>query len=205
MTLFTLAVALCMQQSTPASAPTATPPAEAKPPAAPALEAKWPRKDGEAGEDIPGIVKKGTPIYKWSEGHNFTEGPACAPDGTVYFVDIPANEILRLDPMGAKSISTKSNATFGLYLAKDGTLYGAQANPGAITKVDPASGSISVVCDKRAEAHDALEALRPALIDARRQIKVDLYVDRLVEFHDSEENQAILVEYEPACRRQMGL
>lgn len=30
-------------------------------------------------------------------------------------------------------------------------------------------------------------------------------VGRLVEFHDSEENQAILVEYEPACRRQMGL
>ena len=151
MSLFTIAVALCMQQSPPTGAPTATPPAETRPPAAPALEAKWPRKDGEAGEDIPGIVKKGTPIYKWSEGHNFTEGPACAPDGTVYFVDIPANEILRVDPMGAKSITTKSNATFGLYLAKDGTLYGAQANPGAITKVDPATGAITVVCDKRAQ------------------------------------------------------
>lgn len=169
MTLFTLAVALCMQQSPPAGEPTAAPPADTRPPAAPALEAKWPRKDGEAGEDIPGIVKKGTPIYKWSEGHNFTEGPACAPDGTVYFVDIPANEILRLDPMGAKSISTKSNATFGLYLAKDGTLYGAQANPGAITKVDPASGSISVVCDKRARPDEktgtALGRLNDLVVD----------------------------------------
>lgn len=30
-------------------------------------------------------------------------------------------------------------------------------------------------------------------------------VGRLVEFHDSEGNQAILVEYEPARRREMGL
>ena len=175
MTLFTVAVALCMQQSSPAGAPTAppvqaTPPVQVAPPAAPALEAKWPRKDSEASEDIAGVVKKGTPIYKWSEGHNFTEGPACAPDGTVYFVDIPANEILRLDPMGAKSISTKSNATFGLYLAKDGTLYGAQASPGAITKIDPASGSISVVCDKRARPDEKTgPALTAPVLGRRRE------------------------------------
>jgi gluconolactonase len=169
MSLFTIAVALCMQQSPPTGAPTATPPGETRPPTAPALEAKWPRKDSEADEDIAGVVKKGTPIYKWSEGHNFTEGPACAPDGTVYFVDIPANELLRLDPMGAKSLTTKSNGTFGLYLAKDGTLYGAQANPGAITTIDPASGAITVVCDKRAEPHEktgtALGRLNDLVVD----------------------------------------
>jgi gluconolactonase len=174
MNLIAIAVALCMQQSSPAGAPTAppvpaTPPVQATPPAAPALAAKWPRKDSEASEDIAGVVKKGTPIYKWSEGHNFTEGPACAPDGTVYFVDIPANEILRLDPMGAKSITTKSNATFGLYLAKDGTLYGAQANPGAITKIDPSTGAISVVCDKRARPDEktgtALGRLNDLVVD----------------------------------------
>jgi gluconolactonase len=159
MTPIAIAVALymphAMQQSAPAGAPTLAPPAPASTPAPPAaakpLEAKWPRKDGEAGEDIPGVVKKGTPIYKWSDGHTFTEGPACARDGAVYFVDIPANEILRVDPMGAKSITRKSNATFGLFVAKDGTLYGAQANPGAITKIDPTNGEITVVCDKRAE------------------------------------------------------
>jgi gluconolactonase len=179
MNLIAIAVALCMQQSSPAGAPTApsptapspttTPPAQTTPPAAPPLAAKWPRKDSEASEDIAGVVKKGTPIYKWSEGHNFTEGPACAPDGTVYFVDIPANEILRLDPMGAKSITTKSNATFGLYLAKDGTLYGAQANPGAITKIDPSTGAISVVCDKRAQPDEktgtALGRLNDLVVD----------------------------------------
>ena len=169
MMLEAVLLAWCMQHSSPSGAPTATPPVETTQPAKPTLEAKWPRRIGEAGEDIPGIVKKGTPIYKWSEGHNFTEGPACATDGTVYFVDIPANEILRVDPMGARSVTTKSNATFGLYLAKDGTLYGAQANPGAITKVDPASGSITVVCDKRAEAHEksgtALGRLNDLVVD----------------------------------------
>jgi gluconolactonase len=118
---------------------------------APPLPPKWPRQDGEAGEDIPGVVRKGAPIMKWSEGHNFTEGPACAADGTVYFVDIPANEIFMIDPAGAKSITRKSNATFGLAIAKDGTLLGAQANPGAITAIDPATGAITVRCDKRAE------------------------------------------------------
>jgi gluconolactonase len=174
MSFFTIAVALCMHQSPPVVAPTATPSAESTQTAKPALEAhaleaKWPRKAGEAGEDIPGVVAKGTPIYKWSEGHNFTEGPACAPDGTVYFVDIPANEILRVDPMGAKSITTTSNATFGLFLAKDGTLYGAQANPGAITKIDPATGAISIICDKRAQPHEktgvALGRLNDLVVD----------------------------------------
>lgn len=33
-----------------------------------------------------------------SEGHRFTEGPALAPDGSVYFSDIPARRILRFDP-----------------------------------------------------------------------------------------------------------
>jgi len=123
---------------------------QAAEPATP-LPPKWPRVDGEAGEDIAGVVRKGTPIHKWSEGHNFTEGPACAADGTVYFVDIPANEIFRIDPAGAKSVTRASNGTFGLAIAKDGTLLGAQANPGAITSIDPATGAITVLCDARAE------------------------------------------------------
>ena len=160
-----LAVAFCMTAAIPTEGavdPRASdaPPADAPPavgtapqaaePATP-LPPKWPRRDSEAGEDIPGIVKKGTPIYKWSEGHNFTEGPACTADGAVYFVDIPANEIFKIDPTGAKSLTRASNGTFGLAIAKDGTLLGAQANPGAITSIDPTTGAITVLCDARAE------------------------------------------------------
>jgi len=125
----------------PAAAPATTPPAT--------LAAKWPQKVAEANEDIVGVVAKGTPIFKWSEGHNFTEGPACATDGSVWFVDIPANEILRVDPNGAQVVTRKANATFGLFVGADGNLYGAQASPGAITRVDPKSGEITVLCEKR--------------------------------------------------------
>jgi hypothetical protein len=40
---------------------------------------------------------------------------------------------------------------------------------------------------KRAEAHEALEAIRPAFLEARRAAGIDLYVDRLTEFHDAME------------------
>ena len=128
----------------------APPAAEPAKPAA-TLPAKWPVKDSVAGEDIPGVVAKGTPIYKWSEGHSFTEGPACAPDGTMYFTDIPANAVLRLDPMGAQVALKDSKGMNGLFFAKDGTLFGCQAGEQRIVAVDLAKGETRVVCDKRAD------------------------------------------------------
>jgi gluconolactonase len=132
--------------------PLATPPAE---PLAP----KWPRQDGEANEDIAGVVAKGTPILKWSEGHNFTEAPACAPDGTVWFADIPASEILRVDPMGAKIVAKDVKNVFGLFVAKDGTLYGCQGGAGAIVAVNPDDGALRTVCDRRAAIEPSGTAL----------------------------------------------
>lgn len=142
----TTAPAIPSTPATPPTTPQTTTPVTT-PPAT--LAAKWPQKVAEANEDIVGVVAKGTPIYKWSEGHNFTEGPACATDGSVWFVDIPANEILRVDPNGAQAVTRKANATFGLFVGADGNLYGAQASPGAITRVDPKSGEITVLCEKR--------------------------------------------------------
>jgi gluconolactonase len=146
-----LPFALALALATPPAVAPPKPEAASEPPAA-TLPPKWPQKAGEAGEDIPGVVAKGTPIYKWSESHSFVEGPACAADGTVYFTDIPANEILRVDPMGAKVVVGESKATNGLFLAKDGTLYGCQGDPGAIVAIDPAAGTARVVCDTRAVA-----------------------------------------------------
>jgi len=126
---------------------------DAAPPAPPAtaLPSKWPVKDSAAGEDIPGVVAKGTPIYKWSEGHNFTEGPACAPDGTMYFTDIPANAVLKLDPMGAQVALKDAKGMNGLFFAKDGTLFGCQGGEQRIVAIDLAKGETRVVCDKRAD------------------------------------------------------
>ncbi len=46
---------------------------------------------------------------------------------------------------------------------------------------------------RRSEAHDALESVRAAFIDARRQAGTELYVDRLVAFHDAMEEVVKLV------------
>jgi len=162
MTTLVLAALLALQ-----SAP-AQPPAADAPPVKP-LPPRWPMQAGEAGEDIEGIVKKGTPIQKWSEGHNFTEGPACTADGVVYFTDIPANEIIRVDPMGAKVVVKDAKGTNGLFVAKDGTLYGCQGNPGAIIAIDPAAGTVREVSAKRAEpvepTGDSLGRLNDLVVD----------------------------------------
>lgn len=161
--LLALLVPLSIQDA-PAAKPAAdTPPVKPLPP-------RWPMQAGEAGEDIEGIVKKGAPILKWSEGHSFTEGPACTFDGAVYFTDIPANEIVRVDPMGAKVVVKGSKGTNGLFVAKDGTLYGCQGSPGAIVAIDPAAGTVREVCAKRAEpaekTGDSLGRLNDLVVDA---------------------------------------
>jgi len=47
---------------------------------------------------------------------------------------------------------------------------------------------------KRAEAHEVLEGLRHAFLEARRAARIDLYVDRLTEFHDVMESFVKLAE-----------
>jgi len=44
------------------------------------------------------LVPKGAVPEKVADGFKFTEGPALAPDGCIYFTDIPAALILRFDP-----------------------------------------------------------------------------------------------------------
>ena len=47
---------------------------------------------------------------------------------------------------------------------------------------------------KRAEAHDVLEGIRLAFLEARRSAGIELYVDRLTEFHDVMEGFVKLAE-----------
>jgi hypothetical protein len=47
---------------------------------------------------------------------------------------------------------------------------------------------------KRAEAHDALEGIRLAFLEARRGAGIELYVGRLTEFHDVMEGFVKLAE-----------
>ncbi len=147
---------VCAQETKPAEAPKPEQKTDQKPDQKPAaaLPVKWPVIDGAAGEDIPGIVAKGTHIYKWSDGHNFTDGPACSPDGVMYFTDIPGNSLLRIDPQGAAIAMKETKGMNGVFFAKDGTLYGCQSAEQRIVAITlengVAKGEPRVVCDKRA-------------------------------------------------------
>ncbi len=47
---------------------------------------------------------------KVADGYEFTEGPALAPDGTIYFSDIPAGLTLRFDPETGETTTVEENS-----------------------------------------------------------------------------------------------
>ena len=50
--------------------------------------------------EIPGVVAEGTRVELVQEDFVFTEGPVGTPDGGLYFSDVRANRIYRLEPSG---------------------------------------------------------------------------------------------------------
>ena len=49
---------------------------------------------------IPGVVAAGVEPELVKDGFMFTEGPVGTPDGGLYFTDIRANKIYKIDPGG---------------------------------------------------------------------------------------------------------
>ncbi len=75
-----------------------------------------------------------------SEGHGFTEGPVPGPDGTVFFTDIPKNQILRVGADGKVAVFLENTqATNGLAFGPDGRLYGCRAGSKEIVSWDLAT------------------------------------------------------------------
>lgn len=84
-----------------------------------------------------------------------------------------------------------------------GRFSGEKALEHAVSTTDRALGEAArlLAGGQRAEAHEALEAIRPAFIEARRAQGIELYVDRLTEFHDvMEEAAKHVLEGSPAAR-----
>ena len=87
----------------------------------------------------------------------FTEGPAAAADGTVYFSDMPNNRIMRYDPRTRKSTVFRepSGRTNGLLFDRQGRLLACEGNEFGdndgnrrITRTDLATGKIEVLTDR---------------------------------------------------------
>ena len=87
----------------------------------------------------------------------FTEGPACAADGTVYFTDIVNNRILKLEPNARffsvfRQPSGRANGLLfdaqGRLLACEGNEFGPNDGGRRITRTDLATGEVEVLTDR---------------------------------------------------------
>ena len=79
----------------------------------------------------------------------FTEGPAVARDGTVYFTNVPVSKILKYEPAsGELSVfRNRTNKTNGLYFDREGGLLCCEGGAGRVTRRDMATGDVKVLAD----------------------------------------------------------
>ena len=94
----------------------------------------WP-----SGAEAAGLVAPGAKPVKLAGGFKFTEGPAVAANGDVYFTDIPNNRIHKW-AVSEKKLSIfaeESNGANGLYFADDGSLYACQGNAKRVVAYTP--------------------------------------------------------------------
>ena len=86
--------------------------------------------------------------YKLFNGFKFTEGPAPAADGSVYFTDIPNNRIQKVDPKGELSTFLEDSKGCNGLMVDGGRLIAAQRDEGRVISIDIATKKISVIADK---------------------------------------------------------
>lgn len=80
-------------------------------------------------------------------GYTFTEGPACDKDGNVYFTDIPASRIYKIDLDGKVTLfAENSGKTNGLMFGPDGKLYGCRNGEKKIVAY-AADGTFETIAD----------------------------------------------------------
>ena len=85
--------------------------------------AAWPSVGSAAN-----LVAPGTKPVKLAGGFKFTEGPAVAANGDVYFTDIPNNRIHKWSVADGKlsTFAKETKGANGLFFAEDGSLYACQ-------------------------------------------------------------------------------
>lgn len=94
-----------------------------------------------AAEKIPRIGPVGE-VKKLHSGLQFTEGPTSDGHGNLYFSDIPANKIYRLDTSGILTILVEpSNHTNGLMVNGSGKIVACEMD-GRIVAIDPTSKEV---------------------------------------------------------------
>jgi cyanophycinase len=97
---------------------------------------------------IPGIVAK-SEVVQVQTGFVFTEGPTADAEGNVYFTDVRASKIYKLDTQGKLStFLEETQGANGLGFDAKGRLIAAQGGAARIIAIDVTSRAITVVADK---------------------------------------------------------
>ena len=100
-----------------------------------------------AAQDMP-LTQVLLPGEGWQllgEGFKFTEGPAVDADGNVFFTDIPADRIHKIDLQGKITVfATKTAKTNGLMFGPDGRLFGCRNGDKQIVAYKP-DGTYDVI------------------------------------------------------------
>jgi gluconolactonase len=87
---------------------------------------------------IPGVIAAGAQVQEVRGGFKGLEGPVAAPDGGLFFSDIPASITYKLEPNGAINVWREgTGGANGLFLARDGRLLAAEGMGRRIVAVTP--------------------------------------------------------------------
>ncbi len=95
------------------------------------------------------LVKEGASFRKLAEGFKFTEGPALAPDGKIYFTDIPNERIHVYDPSDGQTRVFRENSgqANGLFFTPAGALIACEGGNRRLTRTDYA-GKVEVLAER---------------------------------------------------------
>jgi gluconolactonase len=94
---------------------------------------------------IPGVVAAGARVELVSDGFQFTEGPVGTPDGGLYFTDLRASVMYRLDREGAINVvRDETGAANGLALDRGGRLLAAEGDGARVIRID-SQGAVATV------------------------------------------------------------
>ena len=81
-------------------------------------------------------------------GLQFPEGPAFAPDGALWFVEIAGHAIVRIDRDGATKRFQVGGGPTGLAIDASGTVWFADSHQHRICRLDPKDGEVTTIFDR---------------------------------------------------------
>ncbi len=93
------------------------------------------RLSGNAQSNLDSLLAPGAKVELVKDGFQFTEGPMCGNRGSIYFTDIPRNQICRINTTGEPTLTVvheNTNGANGLFMKPDGVIVAACGSAGKI-------------------------------------------------------------------------